>query len=81
MNMISREAHYKPGPRFFRSDDGVVMFEHRIDSSSMIGPRPASKIDKENNPDLWAAFFAQQPEEEAIPVTRSMPVKKPFGKR
>ena len=64
MNMISREAHYRAGPRFFRREDGQDMFEHRIDSSSMVGPRVATKRDKEVNAELWAEYLAQWTDEE-----------------
>ena len=61
--MIERESHYAYGPRFFRGDNGAEMFEHRIDSRSCIGPRVATKIDKQNHPGLWADYLARQTEE------------------
>lgn len=41
------------GPRFYRVD-GEDFFEHRIDSRNGIGPRVATRTDKENHPKLWA---------------------------
>jgi hypothetical protein len=70
MNMISREAHFRSGPRFFRNENGLDMFEHRIDASSCIGPRPATKRDKEINPDLWAAHLAEWTEAEDRKIRR-----------
>jgi hypothetical protein len=64
MNMISREAHFHRGPRFFRNEAGADMFEHRIDASACIGPRLATKLDKQNNPELWAAHLAEWTEQE-----------------
>lgn len=51
----SLQPHY--GPRFFRFDDRD-MFEHRIDASSVIGPRVATRTDKENHPKLWSEYQA-----------------------
>lgn len=45
------------GPRFYRVD-GEDFFEHRIDSRNGVGPRPATQIDKENHPKLWAEYQA-----------------------
>ena len=64
MNMIERTPHYAIGPRFYRNDQGQDIFEHRIDSRSCVGPRVATKIDKQNHPDQWAAHLAQWTEEE-----------------
>ena len=60
MNSIDRETHFQIGPRFFRSADGLDMFEHRIDSRNLIGPRVATKRDKELNDKLWAEYLAEQ---------------------
>lgn len=64
MNAMDRNPHYVVGPRFFRSEDGQDMFEHRIDSRACIGPRLATKRDKELNPELWAAHLAAWTENE-----------------
>jgi hypothetical protein len=58
------------GPRFFRDEKGRVMFEHRISASACIGPREATKIDKQNHDDLWAEFLAQQTEAENAKLKR-----------
>lgn len=62
MNAIDRESHFHVGPRFFRAADGIDMFEHRIDSRNLIGPRMATKRDKELNDKLWADYLAEQTE-------------------
>lgn len=61
--MIEREVQFSYGARFFRDEKGSDMFEHRIDSRSCIGPRLATKIDKQNHPGLWAAYLARQTED------------------
>lgn len=70
MSGIERTAHYSVGPRFFKAEDGQDMFEHRIDSRSCIGPRVATKRDKEINPDLWASYLAAWTEEEDKKIKR-----------
>jgi hypothetical protein len=44
------------GPRFFRDEDGAVMFEIQLDSRSKIGPRAAIDADKHQYPTAWRAF-------------------------
>jgi hypothetical protein len=44
------------GPRFFRNEDGGVMFEIQLDSRSKIGPRPAIDVDRHQYPTAWRAF-------------------------
>ena len=50
------------GPRFFRAaindGDSYDFFEHRIDSRNSVGPRIATKADKQNYPKLWANYQA-----------------------
>lgn len=57
MKNTARELALRYGPRFFRDGNGHDMFEHRIDASAAIGPRPATKTDKQNHPKLWAEFL------------------------
>lgn len=64
MRNVERTIQIKYGPRFFRNEEGVDMFEHRISASACIGPRPASKIDKQNHLDLWEGYLSQWTEEE-----------------
>ena len=64
MNQIERTPHYKVGPRFFRAEDGQDMFENRIDSRACIGPRVATKVDKQNHADKWAEHLASLTEAE-----------------
>lgn len=60
MNRIERTPQFKYGARFFRAEDGTDMFEHRIDSRACIGPRVATKTDKQNHEALWTAYLAEQ---------------------
>lgn len=53
--MIEREAIYARGASFSEID-GVVMFTYRSDASSVIGPRKATKADKEAFQGEWRAF-------------------------
>jgi hypothetical protein len=52
-----RQAHYTIGPRFFVDGDRT-MFAYRVDSSNEIGPREATKEDREKHPAAWQAFEA-----------------------
>jgi hypothetical protein len=70
MNRIERTPHFAVGPRFFRDDKGNDMFEHRIDSRACIGPRLATKLDKQNNPEIWAAYLAEWTAEEDRKIRR-----------
>jgi len=54
------------GPRFFRTEDGV-MFEIQIDSRSRIGPRPMISADKHQYPAAWQAFTRGEPAEPLRP--------------
>jgi hypothetical protein len=58
------------GPRFFRAavndGDSYDFFEHRIDSRNSVGPRIATKADKQNYPKLWANYQASMVVEPAI---------------
>lgn len=64
MNKIERIIQPVYGPRFFRAESGEVMFEHRIDSRACIGPRIATKIDKQNHLEKWQEYLAAQTSEE-----------------
>lgn len=55
---MEREAHFQRGARFFKGEDGNDMFEYRADSSTVIGPRVATKDDKQNHKALWLAYLA-----------------------
>ena len=55
------QPHY--GPRFFRIDD-KDFFENRIDSRNGIGPRIATKVDKENHKKQWLEHLASLTEEQ-----------------
>jgi hypothetical protein len=61
---VTRTPVFARGPRFFRDDKGHDMFEHRIDASAIIGPREATKTDKQNHADLWAQYLVQWTEDE-----------------
>ncbi|HLO79215.1 MAG TPA: hypothetical protein VK196_22380 [Magnetospirillum sp.] len=58
-NTIERNPVFTYGARFFRTEDGTDMFEHRIDARSCIGPRAATKADKQNHPGKWADYLAE----------------------
>lgn len=62
MNKIDRNPVFHVGPRFFRGEDGQDMYEHRIDSRACIGPRVATKQDKQINEALWTEYLAEQTE-------------------
>lgn len=63
MSGIERTIQSKYGPRFFR-DGERDMFENRIDSRACVGPREATKTDKQNHSALWAAYLAEMTAEE-----------------
>lgn len=46
------------GARFLQGEDGVL-FRFVIDTSNVIGPRPATRADQAKHPDAWAAFVAE----------------------
>lgn len=52
---MTREVAYVPGARFFEQD-GVTMFEFRLDGGSVIGPRKATAQDKTDHEIEWRAF-------------------------
>ena len=64
MRQVARTLQPRYGARFFRDEKGLDMFEHRIDASACIGPREATKTDKQNHPDLWASFLAEWTEDQ-----------------
>jgi hypothetical protein len=45
------------GPRFYREGD-EVMFVHVVDRANVLGPRRATNRDKQEHPELWAAYTA-----------------------
>jgi hypothetical protein len=64
MRHVERIIQPSYGPRFYRDEQGIDVFEHRISPSACIGPRPATRIDKENHADIWSEHLAQWTEEE-----------------
>lgn len=64
MSGLERRPVFTYGARFFRDEKGVDMFEHRIDSRACIGPRPATKVDKQNHPQKWQEHLASLTDEE-----------------
>jgi len=52
---VERDARPSPGPQFFEHE-GVTMFRFVIDSGSVIGPRKATKADKEDHKGAWEQF-------------------------
>jgi len=76
MTGLERNARPIPGPRFERVD-GEVLFTFVIDGGSIIGPRPATDLDRENHVGAWREFqlsdvapepVAPEPELEPEPV-------------
>lgn len=76
--MLERTPIFETGPRFFERD-GKPMFEHRVDSRNVIGPREVVKSDVERFPKLWDRFIASRSEktesaddqpEAAVPFAR-----------
>ena len=59
--MLERTPIFETGPRFFERD-GKPMFEHRVDSRNVIGPREVVKSDVERFPKLWDRFIASRSE-------------------
>lgn len=55
MSALERNVMYKPGASFFE-ERGKVMFRYQADSSSVIGPRLATKADKEQFAVEWGLF-------------------------
>lgn len=55
---IRRNAHFTRGAKFFRDDEGAVMFEFVIDGLNSLGPRPAHDGDRRSHAEAWAAFEA-----------------------
>lgn len=49
------EVIAKRGPRFYRREDGVVMFEFVNDGTSKVS-HPATIDDRKNYPEAWRAF-------------------------
>lgn len=56
MNQIERNVLPAVGPRFFRANDGTVMFEFTVDPNNVIGPRPASPKDRSKHAETYRAF-------------------------
>jgi len=71
------QPHY--GPRFYRVD-GNDYFEHRIDSRNGVGPRVATRIDKENHAKLWAEYQAALTAEHNAGLVGNAPGLKKKGK-
>jgi hypothetical protein len=59
------------GPRFFRGEDGAVMFELQLDSRCKIGPRPMVDADRSQHPAAWQAFTTAEPAK-AEPMARTL---------
>lgn len=50
----------KIGATFFRDDEGDVLFQFVVDSSNIIGPRPATRADQDKHPAAWGSFVAAE---------------------
>lgn len=58
--MTERNMLPKVGASFFRDPDGAVLFQFVLDTSNVIGPRPARRSDQDQHPGPWAAFVAAE---------------------
>lgn len=52
------------GPRFYRGEDGAIMFKITLDARSSIGPRPMIDADKHQYPTAWKAFEDEEAAEQ-----------------
>ena len=48
------------GATFYLDDERQVMFQFVVDTSNILGPRPATRADQEKHPGAWAAFAAAE---------------------
>lgn len=74
MNQIERNVLPAVGPRFFRANDGTVMFEFTVDPNNVIGPRPASPLDRSKHAEVYRAFSSSdtaEAEREAPDISTS----------
>lgn len=53
--MVERNIGFSRGASFLEKDN-VIMFQYVNDSSSVVGPRKATKADREQFPAEWDAF-------------------------
>jgi hypothetical protein len=67
MSGLERSAAWAPGASFFRDGD-VIMFKFVLDSSSMVGPRKATKADQDQNPGEWQLFCRGHVDEAPVPA-------------
>lgn len=56
MALSERDAHPARGAKFWRGDDGSVLFQFVIDGGNIIGPRPATLADSQKHGDAWSEF-------------------------
>ena len=52
-----RNIGFSRGPLFFERD-GETLFQFTLDSSSVVGPRKATRADKEEHKGAWETFNA-----------------------
>lgn len=55
-----RDMLPKVGATFFRDDEGDLLFQFVVDSSNIIGPRPATRADQDKHPAAWNSFVAAE---------------------
>lgn len=58
MSGLERDVMYKPGASFFK-DGKFLMFRYQADSSSVIGPRVATEVDKNAHGAEYAMYLKQ----------------------
>ncbi len=55
MTTLERSARPTVGPSFFE-EDGVAMFQFVLDGGNIVGPRKATRLDKEQYVGEWESF-------------------------
>lgn len=58
MSGLERDVMYKPGATFFK-DGKFLMFRYQADSSSVIGPRVATEVDKKAHGAEYAMYLKE----------------------
>lgn len=59
ISAVERNVLPARGPRFF-IEGGEVLFQFVVDTSNVIGPRPASRKDQAEHAGAWAQFCAAE---------------------
>jgi hypothetical protein len=60
MDALDRNITVPRGPKFFRGDDGEVMFQFVLDPTNSIGPRPATARDRSEHAEAYRLFASAE---------------------